>query len=368
MKGGSTIAVAGSGAARPETGCKAPRLCFVGPMIGRNPGYVTTQGQRLSDWFSEAGFPVISVSSRLNRYRRLGDIVRTLIAHARAIDVLVLEVYGGSSFVVEDIASLLGRRFGHALVLWLHGGALPGFMARYPRWSRRVLRRGGLVVTPSPYLAREVHGRGLPVRVIPNALDLSEYRFRLRSRLRPRLFWMRTFHPLWNPEMALRVLARVRCEFPEATLVMAGQDKGWLAPTQARAQALGLAGAIRFPGFLDAQAKAREGDAADIYINTNRVDNMPVAVLEAGAMGLPVVSTEVGGMSDVLTQEETGLLVPDNDDGAMAAQIVRLLRNPELGVRLALNARELAKKSSWPAVRPQWESVFQQVMGRAAAR
>ena len=81
-------------------------------MLGRNKGWVTTQGEFLSDLFAEDGYPVLSVSAVPNRYRRLWDIVRTLVLHRRGIDVQCIQVYGGPSFVVEDIASLLGRRFG----------------------------------------------------------------------------------------------------------------------------------------------------------------------------------------------------------------------------------------------------------------
>lgn len=338
-----------------------PRLCVVGPMVGRNPGYVTTQGQRLSDLLGSAGYNVISVSSRVNRYRRLADIAWTLVSRAREIDVLVLEIYGGSSFVVEDLASFLGRRCGHKVILWLHGGALPDFTARYPRWSDRVFRRGHAMVSPTAFLARAVAQRGFAAQVIANTLDLSEYRFRLRRGLAPRLFWMRTFHPVWNPEMAIRVLARVHRSYPEATLVMAGQDRGWQSRIRELAGRMGLNRSVRFAGFLDPAAKAREGDAADIFINTNRIDNMPVAVLEAGAMGLPVVSTNVGGVPDLLEHEHTALLTPSEDDAAMAGAVIRLLREPDLAARLSTHGRRLAERSSWESVRPQWERLFQSV-------
>jgi Glycosyltransferase len=145
---------------------------------------------------------------------------------------------------------------------------------------------------------------------------------------------------------------------------MAGKDKGLEYETRRLAEALGLNGAVHFPGFLDMAAKVREGNAADIYINTNHVDNMPVTVVEACAMGLPVVTTAVGGIPDLLTDGETGLLVPDNDDQAMTAAIHRLLNEPALATRLSTNGRQLAERSSWEKVRPLWEQLFAEVMAR----
>jgi glycosyltransferase involved in cell wall biosynthesis len=342
-----------------------PRLCFVGSMLGRNPGYITTQSQILSDLFKDVGYQVISVSAKLNPYLRLAEVVSTLIRRRREIDILMLDIYSGRSFVLEDIASWLGRRFGHRIVMVLHGGAMPEFMARHPKWTRRVLDRADLIVAPSPYLARAIAPLGYQAHIIPNVIDLCEYSYQHRRKLRPRLFWMRSFHPIYNPEMAIRVLARLRQEIPEATLVMAGTDKGLAQEIRERADDLGLNGAVRFVGFLDMAGKAREGSTSDIFINTNRIDNTPVTVLEACAMGLPVVCTNVGGLADLLKHEETGLLVSDDDDEAMAEAIRRLIDDPKLAEHLSANGRRLAERFAWEKVKSQWEQVFAKLMEKS---
>jgi glycosyltransferase involved in cell wall biosynthesis len=180
---------------------------------------------------------------------------------------------------------------------------------------------------------------------------------------------MRTFHPVWNPEMAVRVLALLRKDFPEATLTMAGDDtQGLRRGVEQLADSLRLGDAVRFVGFLDMEGKAREGQEADIFLNTNRIDNMPVAVVEACAMGLPVVSTNVGGVPYLLRDGETALLVPSEDDAAMAAAVKRLLNEPGLAQRLSENGRRLAEESSWSRVLPLWESQFRDLMSRTRPR
>jgi glycosyltransferase involved in cell wall biosynthesis len=342
----------------PDTTKTKPGLCFVGPMVARHKGHVTTQGEILAGLFKDAGYPVISVSHARNRYARLLDIVGSLFRRRREIDIQCLQVFGGPSFVVEDIASRVGRIFGQKIVMFLRGGAMPAFMARHPKWATRVLGRADAIVAPSEYLARAVASYGFQAQVIPNVIDISRYEYRHRRTVQPRLFWMRAFQPVWNPEMAVRVLARLRSTAPDATLVMGGQDKGFEASVRKQAAALGLNGSVRFAGFLDMPAKMREGSSADIFINTNRIDNMPVGVVEACAMGLPVVATAVGGIPDLLTHGETGLLVPDNDDQAMVDAIHRLLDDPGLAGQLSVNGRRLAERSSWARVRPTLEEVF----------
>lgn len=340
------------------------RVAVVGQMVGRNPGFITTQGEILSDGLREEGYPVVCVSSSPNRYFRVVDIIQTLIFRKRDIDLQCLQVYSGPSFFIADIASKLGQILGQPIVMVLHGGALPEFMARFPRWACRVLSRADALIAPSAFLARAMLPYGFQVQVIPNVIHLSHYPYRHRQVIGPHLFWMRKFYPIYNPNLAIRVLAQLKGRFPEASLVMGGQGGELEVEVRRLAEKLGVSGSVRFVGFLDMAAKAREGHSSDIFINTNRVDNMPVSVVEACAMGLPVVATAVGGVPDLLTNEETGLLVSDNDEEAMVAAVMRLLKDSTLTGRLSSNGRQLAMRSSWEEIFPQWKQVLDTVMDR----
>ena len=81
-------------------------------------------------------------------------------------------------------------------------------------------------------------------------------------------------------------------------------------------------------------------DAADIYLNANDIDNTPGSILECFAAGLLVVTTKAGGIPYILEHERTGLMVKCGDHEALAASAIRLLGDPVLAARLALNARE----------------------------
>jgi len=349
-----------------------PRLCFAGPLLGSNSGWVTSQGEIVAALLADEGYVVRQTSHIPARLPRLADMLRSLVAWRNDIDVVVHQVFSGSAFAVADLTSALGRRLGLRQVFALHGGSLPEFAAAHPGWTRRVLARAGRVVAPSGYLIAQVvrplfpHGgpAGAPAnwaRVIPNILALDQYAYRHRAAVAPRLLWMRTFHEVYNPEMAIDVLADLRRTHPAATLSMAGQEKGLHAAVVAHAAAQGLAGAVEFPGFLDAAGKAREFAAHDIYLNTNRVDNMPVSILEAAAFGLPVVATNVGGIPHLLRDGETGLLVANEDAAAMANAVRRLLDEPALAARLSVNGRRLAESCGWDVVKEQWAALFDEV-------
>ena len=338
-----------------------PRLCFVGPMVGRSGKRVSTQGEKLADLFRAAGYPVREVSEAQNRWIRLGDIIATLVRERRRIDLVVIFTYGGRAFVSADCASWIARRARLPTILSLHGGGLPELMTRYPRWTRRVLRRGRRIVVQSPFIGRAVTAQGFDPIVIPNLLELS-HRHRLRQRVEPRIFWMRAFHAIYNPLLAVRAFGELRKTHPHATLVMAGPDMGLQAQVQALTRELNLDNAITFPGFLDAAGKRQHFDEADIFLHSNRVDNRPLSVVEAGACGLPVVATDVGGLRDLLTHEHTGLLVPPDDPRAMAAALRRLLEDASLAASLSANGKLLADASSPDRVQPQWERVIAEAL------
>ncbi len=338
-----------------------PRLCFIGHMIVGKAGQGTQQSEILSRLFAQAGYSVIAVSHQRSRLARMVEMVLTLIRRRNEYDIAVIDVFSGRSFTASDLASRAAQRAKRPIIFFLRGGALPEYFAKHPDRARKVLGRARQLLAPSRYLARAVEPLQMRAEVIPNVLDIQLYPFRKRERVHPRLFWMRAFHDLYHPEMAVQVVARLRGEFPDTTLTMAGQDKGLLETTRRLAQTLGVAERVRFVGFLDSAGKAREGDAADIFLNTNRVDNMPVSVVEACAMGLPVVATAVGGIPDLLEDGRTGLLVPDGDVEAMAQAAARLLREPELACRLSCAGREMAMESSWERVRLHWEQIFARI-------
>ncbi len=336
---------------------------ILGPLGGFRPGRTTTQGDILGRLFAADGHVVHSASALRSRIPALAHI---LLAAARGepTDILFVQTYSGRSFAAAVVASLVARIRRRPLILHLHGGALPELFARNHRLAKFALEGATAIVAPSPYLAEATRRLGHDARVIANVLELGHYPYRERCALRPRLLWMRSFHPLYNPALALRVLGRVRASRPDATLVMAGLDKGLMAAMQREADRLGIGPAVRFPGFLNAEGKIREGADADIFLNTNRVDNAPVAVLEAGALGLPVVATRVAGIDSLLEDGRTALLVPDDDDEAMAAAVLRLLDDPHLARRLSRAGRELAEASSWSRVRRQWYALFHEVERR----
>lgn len=342
-----------------------PRLLFVGPHLGRHAGWVLSQGEILAGLFRDEGHAVAETSSRLNPLLRAADMVVTLWRRRRNFDAVVLSCYSGRAFRYTELIGFLCERWQLPLVIVLHGGALPELFVREAERAKKALSRARMLVAPSNYLADAATDLGLEARVIPNVLELGPYQNLERTAAdpkRPRLLWMRTFHEVYHPELALETLAILRQRGLGATLTLAGQDKGLEAACRKRALELGLAEHVRFPGFLDLAGKFAAFAHHDVFLNTNRIDNSPVSVLEAAAAGLPIVATAAGGIPKLLASEKEALLVPIGDAAAMADAVCRLFTEDGLPERLAAGGRRVAAASAWPNVYASWLRIFQEAL------
>lgn len=341
-----------------------PKLCVIGPLAGNKIHAIPTQGDFLIKNLREIGYQIVASSDHPNRFIRALDILKTLLLKRNSYDICLIQVFGFRSFYIEDVTSLFARFLGKKIIMVLHGGAIPKFAQDHPDWFARVLGRAHKIVTPSKYLANDLASTKFKFSIIPNAIDLNQYTFCQRVSVEPKIFWMRTFFRTYNPEMAVRVLARVKKKYPQAYMTMAGEDQGLVAIIRQMISKEGLDDSIKVLGFLNDKEKMDQARAHDIYINTNRIDNLPISVLEMCAMGLPIVSTSVGGIPYLLTDKENSLLVPPDDDFAMAQAIEALIRDPKLASRLSAEGRNLAIQYSWDKVCNQWNQLFAEIMDK----
>jgi glycosyltransferase involved in cell wall biosynthesis len=201
------------------------------------------------------------------------------------------------------------------------------------------LRRARHVVCPSAFLRELALGWGLPpdkVTVIPNAIPpLPELRpaEEVRAELGldgPLLAFAGRLNAQKALDVALEALAAV--DGPVLALAGDGPERERL---ERRAAELGLDGRVR---FLGARTRAQVLDlfgAADASLLSSSWENFPHTVVEALAVGTPVLATAVGGVAEVVRDGENGLLVPPNDADALAGAIRRFLEEDGLQARLA---------------------------------
>jgi glycosyltransferase involved in cell wall biosynthesis len=193
--------------------------------------------------------------------------------------------------------------------------------------------------------------------LIPNSFDLGNYTFLERTTLQPRLLWVRSLAEIYNPNMALEVLKLVQEKYPSATLTLVGPPKD-VSIKQVQSRARELQVEVTLTGQLSKSAWIELSRSHDIFISTTDVDNTPVSVMEAMALGLPVVSTNVGGVPYLIENTLDGLLVPPKDPKAMAQAVFQLLEDATLVESLTRNARNKVESFDWEIVKKLWMKIL----------
>jgi glycosyltransferase involved in cell wall biosynthesis len=309
---------------------------------------------------AESRWKVIATSTKRVKLSRLLDMMSTLWFKRDGYAVAQVDVYSGRAFLWAEAACQTLRWLGKPYLLTLHGGNLPAFALRWPGRVRRLLQSASAVTTPSQYLLEKMIYYRRDLYLLPNPLDLSTYKFRLRGAPQPRLVWLRAFHSVYNPSLAPKVLDRLVGDFPGIYLTMIGPDKGdrSLQAMLRIAKKLDVSDRLGLPGAVSKKSVPDWIDKSDIFLNTTNVDNTPISVLEAMACGLCVVSTNVGGIPYLLENEHDALLVPPNDPEAMAHAVRRILTEAGLARHLSQNARHKAELFDWPNILPKWEALL----------
>ena len=354
------------------TAARPLRVCLVGPSLDILGGQaiILDRLRRRLEQLPELEVSFLPVNPRLpGPWRALQRInyVRTLVTsvaylwsllrHLRHVDVVHAFSASYWSFLLAPVPAMaVGRLFGKTVVVNYRSGEADDHLTRW-RLTIPLLRMAHAIVVPSGYLVDVFRKHRLSATAIFNFVEAERIPYRMRGTVRPIFLSNRNLEPLYNVGCTLRAFALVQRALPNAELTLAG-DGAERASLEGLTQELGLRN-VRFVGRVSPADMPALYDAADVYLNSPDIDNMPNSVIEAFAAGLPVVTTDAGGIPYIVQHEANGLMVPSGDDIALGAQALRMVAEPELATRLSLRGRQACLEHYvWPAVRDAWLRLY----------
>ena len=361
-------------AAEVEAAARA-RLLLVGDFSASRVGNASVL-EEFATRLEQEGDIVITTSASRRRALRFADMLSTTFFARNRVDAAIVDVYSGLAFTWADLVTRLLHGAGVPVIHVLRGGNLPNFASSNSGRVSRLLASSEAVVALTGFLYEELSAYGSIAEVIPNPVDVSGYRFRMRRGVNPKLVWLRGFNQVYNPTMAPRMMDELIKSLPDTSasvanlglsakphLTMIGADTGdgSKAATAATIETLGLGAAVTLRDAVAKRDVAANLADFDIFINTTDVDNAPISVIEALATGLCVVSTDVGGLPYLLQDGVDALLVPRDDPHAMAAAVRRIIEDPALAERLSRNGRAKAETFDWSRVMPKWRKLISRV-------
>lgn len=298
--------------------------------------------------------PVLRAVVRLFPY-----VMRLFRVIGTADVVHVMANSGWSWHLFAAPAIMVARWRGVPSVVNYRGGEAATFLAGSHALVRFVLRRSSALVVPSRYLQEVFSSHRIQSDIVSNIVDLERFRPRNEPRSGSTLHVLvpRNLEPIYDVATALHAFRILRASLPQVRMTVAGS--GPLREELERlASELGVADAVEFCGRVERDAMASLYRDADVVVNPSLVDNMPNSVLEALASGVPVVSTNVGGVPYIVRDGATALLVPPRAPEELAAALRRVLEDATLAAALRQNGLRDVRQYAWPQVRDQWARVY----------
>ena len=339
------------------------RIALVGPLPPPSGG-MANQTRQLAQLLRQAGAQVEVVQVNAPYQPRWLGSIKGLRALFRLVPYLlhlwraagkaellhIMANSGWSWHLFAAPAIWIGNLRGKAVVVNYRGGEADVFLEKSLTWVRLSLRHADVLLVPSGFLEQVFAKYGYTSRIVPNIIDLTRFTPATPAVQHPHIVVARNLEPIYDNATALRAFAIVWQQVPTARMTIAGSGPERQTLAQL-AHSLGIADAVTFSGRLENEHMAALYHSAQIVVNPSLADNMPISVLEALASGVPVVSTDVGGVPYLVTHEKTALLVPAQNPDAMAQALLRLLEDAPLRQRLSEAGLALAQQFSWPNVR-----------------
>jgi glycosyltransferase involved in cell wall biosynthesis len=219
-------------------------------------------------------------------------------------------------------------------------------------------------------LALENYGVQCPMHVIPTGLEMQRFaggdgtRFRQSLHIpsdRPVLVHVGRIAHEKNIDFLLRVLQRVVAQQPLVVMIIAGEGPA-LAHCKAYVRTLGLTRHVRFVGYLERETALLDCyRAGDLFVFASRTETQGLVLLEAMALGVPVVSTAHMGTKDIVEPQRGACQAPD-DEAGFAGTVLELLNAPRRRVAMSAEARAYAATWSAPAMAKKLVELYEQTM------
>ncbi len=328
-------------------------ILYIGNKLSKHgftPTNVETLGPKLQNIFD-----VFLISDKKNKIHRFLDAIIGIIKHRKKLELVIIDTYSTSNFYYTLVSAILCQVFKIKYIPILHGGGLPDRLANSPGLSRSVFGKAYRNISPSHYLMEAFQKHGFQVDYIPNYIDTEIYPTRIRENVQPSILYVRSFHKIYNPEMAIKVLKQLSEKFVDVKLCMVGPNKdGTKESVEKLADELGVREKLQITGKLSKEEWIALSDDYDIFINTTNFDNLPVSIIEAMCLGFPIVSTNAGGLPYLIKDKVDGILVNINDDTAMTQAITEILTNKSFAESMSKAAYKKGLSFDWNAIEPQW--------------
>lgn len=274
-------------------------------------------------------------------------------------EIAVLDVYSTRIIWQTYLLSFILNLRKKQIISVVHGGGLAENFKNIEKPILGILTRSQTILSPSKYLADFYLSKGFQVEFLPNPVDTSMFqRVTITNVESTTVLWVRAFGEIYDPTLAVDVFYHLKKYLPDSRMIMVGPDKGLLAETKRHAGELDLANQIEFTGPLQHSKLNKYFQRASIFLNTTKFESFGLALYEAAATGVPIVSTSVGEIKYSWKHESDAMLHEERNPEKMAMSILEIEKRPELKNQLIETAFQRVDSCAPHKIYKRWEEML----------
>jgi glycosyltransferase involved in cell wall biosynthesis len=296
---------------------------------------------------------------RLKDFTRWFNIQYNLIKLNKKYDCLFIHTSSYLSYWLITCPSIItAKLIGKKIIVEYRGGKAKEFFKIPFNYSWIFLKYINMLIVPSGFLYEVFLEKGINSIVIPNAIyNTNKVNKSKDNNIIKQIVMIRALQYVYRIDLAIKAFSLVLKEHPNCCLKIAG-DGPLKKELIKQCKLLNIKENVKFTGSLNEKEIDQILTESDILLNTNDNDNMPNSILEAFYYGIPVISTNVGGIPYIAKHEETALLVEKGDYNDIAKQIVRLLEDNKIKDKLIKNAKKYVRSFQWCYIKDKWIETF----------
>jgi glycosyltransferase involved in cell wall biosynthesis len=301
---------------------------------------------------------VASASDKKPIVMKIADITTTLLQNLRRADYVLIDVFSTKAFYFALWAAWLSWLYNRKYILNLHGGNLPTRYMKNKKWFHYMLSKAQIITAPSGYLHDYFCNLGYKVLLIPNPIHVKDYPVVHNQTDVPSILYLRGYGKIYRPELVIFSMQKITQKYPNAHLYMYGNDlDNGMEKCIDLVHALSLQQNITINGPKPKSDWLNTAKNCNIFLSVPSIDNTPVSALEAMAIGLPVITTNVGGIGWMIKNEFNGLYTqPIADD--IAQNVFKLIEDKDLYHKIQNNGLKYVKEYEIEKVTADWKDIL----------
>jgi L-malate glycosyltransferase len=325
------------------------------------------QGQRLAEALRSEGIDIdlipVDCPSWADHYPLLRTIQhfrnrqRRLRSALTSLDGLIVFSCSGISLrLVTAPAVRLCNKLSVPVVISDRGGDTDDWLAESSsvrRLYRSLAEKCKAVHVSSAYLERVFRNYGIATQAVPILIELEKIPYCPRPAKPGLILNNRTMSRFHDVQLSIRVFAELKKRHPEIRMIVTG-DGCESRACKRLASDFGIEGSVEFSGPVTNSDVIELLAKSDLLLNTSRHDNIPNAILEGFASGIPVITSDAGGIPDLVGEEKRGYLVHERSEHAFVSAIHNACTHPDETLAKIRRAREFVETLNWHSLREEY--------------